>query len=78
MPAPVVDKRLLLAVAAGSILLSPILFAYELVMSIVLVGFGIAFHSLRPVAAARLVTIGAGLAAGPLAYVLLAVVIAVF
>ena len=59
MPAPVVDKRLLLAVAAGSILLSPLLFAYELVMSIVLVGFGFAFRSLRPVAAARLVTIGA-------------------
>ena len=78
MPAPVVDKRLLLAVAAGSILLSPLLFAYELVMSIVLVGFGFAFRSLRPVAAARLVTIGAGLAVGPLAYVLLAVVIAVF
>ena len=78
MPGPVVDKRLLLAVAAGSILLSPILFPFELVMSVVLVGFGFAFRSLRPVAAVRLVTIGAGLAAGPLAYVLLAVVIAVF
>ena len=78
MPAPVLEWRLLLAVAAGSIVLSPILFAFELVLSPLLVLFGLAFSRLRPVAAARLITIGAGLAAGPLAYVLLALVIALF
>ncbi|MGD9702735.1 MAG: hypothetical protein AB7Q42_04915 [Acidimicrobiia bacterium] len=75
--AAAVQWPLLVAVALGSVLLSPILFAFELVFSVLLIAFAVAFHRLRPFAATRMITIGAGLAVGPLAYVLLAVVVAV-
>jgi hypothetical protein len=72
-----IDRRVLIGVGLASILASPILFLFELVLSPLLVAFGVAFHRLRPLASARLITAGTGLAAGPIAYVLLAIVVAV-